>query len=233
MQLKLLSGEACMEENVLLFLDFLNPESIIRYGGFALLIIIIFAETGVFFGFFLPGDSLLFIAGLLSESEYLDVHVSLMIPVLIVAAIAGSTTGYFTGKWAGNYLKNRKENFFFKKKYLEMTHDFYEHHGMKAFILGRFLPIIRTFVTILAGTVNINFTRFFIYNVVGATLWITTMIMAGHWLGKIFPNLPNYLELIVVGMILISAVPVVTTWLRAKRNADRRDTVDKASSNGK
>ncbi len=222
-----------MEENVLLFLDFLNPESIIKYGGFALLIVIIFAETGVFFGFFLPGDSLLFIAGLLSDSEYLDVHVSIMIPVLIVAAVAGSTTGYFTGKWAGNYLKNRKENFFFKKKYLDMTHDFYERHGMMAFILGRFLPIIRTFVTILAGTVNINFTRFFIYNVVGASLWIATMVMAGHWLGKIFPDLPDYLELIVVGMILVSAVPVVVTWWRAKRNSDLRDIKEKADGNNK
>lgn len=216
-----------MEENVLLFLDFLNPESIIKYGGFALLIVIIFAETGVFFGFFLPGDSLLFIAGLLSESEYLDVHVSVMIPVLIIAAVAGSTTGYFTGRWAGNYLKNRKENFFFKKKYLDMTHDFYERHGMMAFILGRFLPIIRTFVTILAGTVNINFTKFFIFNIVGAVLWITTMVMAGNLLGKAFPNLPDYLEIIVVGMILVSAVPVVITWIRAKRRAAKLESENK------
>ena len=222
-----------MEENVLLFLDFLNPEVIIQYGGFALLIVIIFAETGVFFVFFLPGDSLLFIAGLLSDSEYVDVHVSLMIPVLVVAAVAGSTTGYFTGKWAGNYLKNRKENFFFKKKYLDMTHEFYERHGMAAFILGRFLPIIRTFVTILAGTVNINFTKFFFFNVVGATLWISSMVMAGHWLGKIFPDLPDYLELIVVGMILLSAVPVAITWWRAKRNSDLRDIQDKANGNSK
>lgn len=216
-----------MEENVLLFLDFLNPEAIIKYGGFALLIAIIFAETGVFFGFFLPGDSLLFIAGLLSEGEYLDVHVSVMIPVLIVAAVAGSTTGYFTGRWAGNYLKNRKENFFFKKKYLDMTHDFYERHGMMAFILGRFLPIIRTFVTILAGTVNINFTKFFIYNVVGAALWITSMVMAGNLLGKAFPSLPDYLEIIVVAMILISAVPVVFTWIRARRRAAQIENENK------
>lgn len=208
-----------MEENVLLFLDFLNPEALIKYGGFALLIVIIFAETGVFFGFFLPGDSLLFVAGLLSDTEYLDVHVSTMIPVLIVAAVAGSTTGYFTGRWAGNYLKNRKENFFFKKRYLDMTHDFYERHGMMAFILGRFLPIIRTFVTILAGTVNINFTKFFIFNVVGAALWITTMVLAGHFLGNMIPDLADYLEIIVVGMILISAVPVIITWIRAKRKA--------------
>lgn len=208
---------------LLLFLDFLNPEELIRYGGFTLLILIIFAETGVFFGFFLPGDSLLFIAGLLSESEYLDVHVSVMIPVLVIAAVAGSTTGYFTGLWAGNYLKNRKENFFFKKKYLEMTHEFYERHGMMAFILGRFLPVIRTFVTILAGTVNINFPKFFIFNIVGASLWITSMVMAGNLLGKAFPDLPDYLEIIVVGMVLISAVPVAITWFRARRKMRQQD----------
>lgn len=215
-----------MEENLLLFLDFLNPEAIIKYGGFALLIVIIFAETGVFFGFFLPGDSLLFIAGLLSESEYLDVHVSVMIPVLILAAVAGSTTGYFTGRWAGNYLKNRKENFFFKKKYLDMTHDFYERHGMMAFILGRFLPVIRTFVTILAGTVNISFGKFFVFNVVGAVLWITSMVMAGNLLGRAFPNLPEYLEIIVVGMILVSAIPVVVAWFRAKRKMRQQNNSD-------
>jgi membrane-associated protein len=215
-----------MQEKLLLFLDFLNPEELIRYGGFTLLILIIFAETGVFFGFFLPGDSLLFIAGLLSESEYLDVHVSVMIPVLIVAAVAGSTTGYFTGLWAGNYLKSRKENFFFKKKYLEMTHDFYERHGMMAFILGRFLPVIRTFVTILAGTVNINFPKFFIYNIVGASLWITSMVMAGNLLGKAFPELPDYLEIIVVVMVLVSAVPVALTWFSAKRKM-RQQEADK------
>lgn len=215
-----------MEENLLLFLDFLNPEAIIKYGGFTLLILIIFAETGVFFGFFLPGDSLLFIAGLLSESEFLDVHVSVMIPVLIVAAVAGSTTGYFTGRWAGNYLKNRKENFFFKKKYLELTHDFYERHGMMAFILGRFLPVIRTFVTILAGTVNINFGKFFIFNVVGAALWITSMVMAGSLLGRAFPDLPDYLEIIVAGMILVSAVPVAFTWFRARRKMRQQDELN-------
>lgn len=211
---------------MLLFLDFLNPEAIIKYGGFTLLILIIFAETGVFFGFFLPGDSLLFIAGLLSESEVLDVHVSAMIPILVVAAVAGSTTGYFTGKWAGNYLKNRKENFFFKKKYLELTHDFYQRHGMMAFILGRFLPVIRTFVTILAGTVNINFGKFFLFNVIGATLWITSMVMAGNLLGRAFPDLPDYLEIIVAGMILVSAIPVALTWFRARRKMRQQDKLD-------
>lgn len=203
-----------MENNVLLFLDFLNPENIIQYGGLALLLVIIFAETGLFFGFFLPGDSLLFIAGLLSDTKYIDMHVSLLIPVLILAAVSGSTVGYFTGKWAGDYLQNKKETFFYKKKYLEMTHDFYERYGMSAFILGRFLPIIRTFVTILAGIAHIDFPKFLIYNIVGASLWIFTMVMSGYWLGNIFPGISDYLEIIVAGLILITAVPVVFAWRR-------------------
>ncbi len=192
----------------------MNAEAIIQYGGLALLIIVIFAETGVFFGFFLPGDSLLFVAGILSDSPVLNIHVSLLIPILIVAAILGSTVGYFTGKWAGDYLKGRKENFFYKQKYLDTTRNFYERYGMMAFILGRFLPIIRTFVTILAGTVRIEFSKFFLFNVIGASIWITTMTMAGHLLGNAFPAITDHLEIIVVGMILFSAVPVVLIWLK-------------------
>jgi len=192
----------------------MNAEAIIQYGGLALLLIVIFAETGLFFGFFLPGDSLLFVAGILSDSKALDIHVSVLIPILIVAAISGSTVGYFTGRWAGDYLQGRKENFFYKKKYLETTRNFYQRYGMMAFILGRFLPIIRTFVTILAGMVRIDFAKFFLFNIIGATIWIITMVMAGYWLGNAFPSITDHLELIVVGMILLSAVPVVLIWLK-------------------
>src|SRR4051812_17157922 len=110
--------------NVLMFLDSFNPEYLIQYGGLTLLLIIIFAETGVFFGFFLPGDSLLFIAGLSSDT-YLDINISLLIVLLIIAAVSGSTVGYFTGRWAGNYLANKKDSLFFKKKYLDVTQAFY------------------------------------------------------------------------------------------------------------
>lgn len=192
----------------------MNAEAIIQYGGLALLVIVIFTETGLFFGFFLPGDSLLFVAGILSDSETLDIHVSVLIPILIIAAVSGSTVGYFTGRWAGGYLHGRKENFFYKKKYLETTRNFYQRYGMMAFILGRFLPIVRTFVTILAGMVRIDFAKFFLFNVIGASIWIVTMVMAGHLLGNAFPTITDHLELIVVGMILVSAVPVVLIWMK-------------------
>lgn len=213
-----------MLQNILAIIDFMNPETVIQYGGLTLLIIIIFAETGVFFGFFLPGDSLLFVAGLLSDSPALDYHVSFLIPVVIAAAVAGSTVGYFTGKWAGGYLEKRKENFFYKKSYLEKTRDFYIQYGMMAFILGRFLPIIRTFVTILAGTAGIDFPKFFLFNVIGASIWVTSMIMSGHLLGNSFPEIKDHLELIVISMVLVSAIPVVLIWLRKSVKSSKGST---------
>jgi membrane-associated protein len=113
-----------------LLTDLFNPENLIRYGGLTLLLIIIFAETGLFFGFFLPGDSLLFMAGLLAESEFIGLNVWILIPLLIVAATSGTTVGYFFGKWAGGYLKNKKENFFYKKQYIVITEDFYKRYGI-------------------------------------------------------------------------------------------------------
>lgn len=202
--------------NILAFLESINPENIIQYGGLGLLLLIIFAETGVFFGFFLPGDSLLFVAGLLSESE-LEINVTLLIILLVIAAVSGSTVGYLTGRWAGGYLANKKDSLFFKKKYLDMTQAFYQKHGMMAFILGRFLPVVRTFVTILAGMVKIDLPKFLFFNFLGATIWIVVMVLAGHFLGRIFPNITSYLEIIVIGMILLSAVPVVMTYLKNRK----------------
>jgi membrane-associated protein len=203
--------------NILAFLDAFNPETIIQFGGLGLVLLIIFAETGLFFGFFLPGDSLLFIAGLLAGTEYLDIHVSMLIVLLVVAAVLGSLVGYLTGRWAGAYLLHRKDSFFFKKKYIDVTQAFYQKHGMMAFILGRFLPVVRTFVTILAGMARIDLPKFLIFNFLGATIWILTMVLAGHFLGRIFPNITSYLELIVIGMILVSAIPVALTWFKNRK----------------
>lgn len=206
-----------MDNTVLLFaFDLLNPEMIIRYGGLTLLLIIIFAETGLFFGFFLPGDSLLFIAGLLSDSEYLDQPVGLLIVLLTIAAVTGTCVGYYFGIWAGSRLKNRKENFFYKKRYLEMTEDFYQRYGLLTFIVGRYLPIIRTFVPILSGIIRIPFARFFVFNVLGALCWIVTLVMAGHWLGNLFPELINHVEYIIVGLVVVTAIPVILTYRKSK-----------------
>jgi membrane-associated protein len=202
--------------NIFALLESFNPENIIQYGGIGLLLLIIFAETGVFFGFFLPGDSLLFVAGLLSDSQ-LDINVGLLIVLLVIAAVAGSTVGYLTGRWAGNYLVNKKDSLFFKKKYLDLTQAFYQKHGMMAFILGRFLPVVRTFVTILAGMVKIDMPKFVLFNFLGASIWIVTMVLAGHFLGRLFPQISSNLEIIVIGMVLLSAVPVIITYLKNRK----------------
>jgi membrane-associated protein len=194
-----------------------NPESIIRYGGITLLLVVIFMETGVFFGFFLPGDSLVFVAGLLAESEYLDINVYLLWPLLIVAAASGSMVGYWFGSRAGNYLAHRRENFFYKKKYLDMTRGFYDKYGMWAFIMGRFLPIIRTFVPIFAGLAHINYNKFILFNIIGAAIWISTMLFAGYGLGNLFPSLADHLGIIVLGMVIVTAIPVMVAWLRQRR----------------
>jgi membrane-associated protein len=201
---------------MVLFLEFFNPQNIIQYGGLALLLFVIFAETGLFFGFFLPGDSLLFVAGLLTTSKYIDQPVGLLIIMLVIVAFAGTTVGYLFGLWAKKYFKNRKENFFYKQKYLDMAQDFYKRYGMMAFIVGRFLPIVRTFVPILAGIVKIDFKKFLFYNFLGAVLWITTLVMAGYWLGNMFPLLIDNVELIIVGLIVITAIPVIISY--RKRN---------------
>jgi membrane-associated protein len=202
--------------------ELVNPEALIQYGGLVLLLLIIFAETGLFFGFFLPGDSLLFAAGLLAESPYLDTPVTLLIILIIIAAVLGTTVGYGVGRWAKTYLENRADNFFYRKKYIEMTEAFYQRHGMMAFVLGRFLPIVRTFVPILAGMTHIDFKQFLIYNILGASIWVVTMVMAGHLLGNAFPNLIEYLEYIVFGMILVTAIPLVVSFFRRKRPEDTK-----------
>lgn len=198
-------------------MELFNPELIIHYGGLTLLLAIIFIETGIFFGFLLPGDSLLFMAGLLSGTEYLEQHIVVVITLLIVAAVSGTTVGYFFGKWSRNRLHTIRDNFFYKKRYLDMAHDFYEKHGMYSFVVGRFLPVFRTFIPILAGVVNIPFQRFFLFNVVGAVLWIVTMVSAGHFLSRIFPSIVDYIEFVVIGMIVITTIPVIMAFIKRRR----------------
>jgi membrane-associated protein len=198
-------------------LDLLQPETIIIYGGLTLLLVIVFAETGLFFGFFLPGDSLLFVAGLLSNSPHINTPLWLLIVLVLIAAVSGTAVGYGFGFWTKDYLNRRKEGFFYRKKYLEITREVYLRHGMLTFVVGRFLPIVRTFIPILAGISRIPFRRFMIYNFIGAAIWVTTMIMAGNMFGKAFPGIINYLEIIIAAMILLTAVPVVWTWINHRK----------------
>jgi len=196
------------------FFELFDPRSIIEYGGLTLLLIVIFAETGLFFGFFLPGDSLLFIAGLLCGTKDLDTPLILLIVLVTIAAVLGTTAGYAMGLWADKYFKPRNENFFYRKRHLDMARNFYKKYGMIAFILGRFLPVIRTFIPILAGIVRIDFVKFVLFNFMGAAIWVGIMITTGYWLGNIFPNIADYLTILVIAMIMITSVPLLLSWLR-------------------
>lgn len=205
-----------MLESILLFIDVFNPEAVIQWGGLTVLLVIIFIETGVFFGFFLPGDSLVFTAGLLANSKYIDMPIFLLVILLVIAAVAGSTVGYYTGRWAELYLKTRQENFFYRRKFIDIARDFYAKHGMMAFIFGRFLPIVRTFIPIVAGLIRIDGRKFLILNFTGASIWIASLCLAGYYLGKLFPAIINSLDLIIPALIIVTAVPVYMLWRKQR-----------------
>ena len=201
-------------ENVLTFSDLFNPDALLRYGGLTFLLIIVFAESGLFLGFFLPGDSLLFVAGLLADSKYLSPPVLVIWVMIVAAAVAGAQLGFWFGKNAFKYLENRKDSLLYKKRYLEVTREFYERYGSLALILGRFLPIVRTFIPILAGLVKIETKKFVVLNIAGAFTWVSVMFFTGYGLGNAFPGISNHLETIIGSMILITTIPV---WIAARR----------------
>ena len=202
--------------------ELVNPESIVQL-GLPLLLFVIFAETGLFFGFFLPGDSLVFISGLIcaTNNEYLDVNIITLISTMISAAVIGNLVGYWFGRKVGPALFRKEDNLFFKKRHLLATQSFYEKHGGKTLILGRFLPIVRTFAPILAGIISINFRKFMMYNLIGATAWIGSISSIGYFLGSKFPKTKDYLGYIVIGLIIITTIPVFITYLKEKKKGNQ------------
>jgi membrane-associated protein len=199
--------------------DLLDPEKIIQIGGLTLVTAIIFAETGLMIGFFLPGDSLLFTVGLFCALEVLPVPIGMVLVVLSVAAIVGDQVGYWTGRVLGQRLFEKRESWFFKRKYLEQTRAFYHRWGKSAIILGRYVPIVRTFAPILAGVVGFPPRQFILYNATGGVLWIVSLTLAGYGLGSAFPWLRKYIELIALGIIILSILPVVRAYLRERARA--------------
>jgi membrane-associated protein len=199
------------------FKRLLDPESIIEYGGLALLLIVMFAETGLLVGFFLPGDSLVFIAGMIcvSKPHVLDVNIWMLLSLMSVAAILGNIVGYWFGHKIGPPLFERKDSIIFKKEYLRLTNKFYERNGGKTLIIGRFLPIIRTFAPILAGVLKMEFKKFLVYNIIGAIAWIGLLGGAGYYLGT-NKWIQQNIGLIVIALIVITLIPIFTS-LRKKK----------------
>lgn len=199
-------------------------------GGFWLILFIIFAETGLFVGFFLPGDSLLFVSGIYAVeiiketfgstgNDFLDT--ALLATCIALAAIIGNQVGYWFGRKTGPALYNREDSFLFKKKYLNQAHDFFEQHGALAVIMARFLPIVRTFTPIVAGIVEMDRKKFLRDNIVGAFLWSFLLIFAGHYLDKLFIDqfgidLKKHLEMIILVIVLITTLPILYKFIFGK-----------------
>lgn len=202
--------------------NLLQPQFYIEHGGLWLILFVVFAETGLFAGFFLPGDSLLFVAGIYSTNlanEFIptgnEVFDLLLIMMLIsTAGIIGNATGYWFGRKVGPAMYQWKENMFFKQRYLQQAHEFYEKHGGGAIIVARFIPIVRTFAPIVAGIVQMDKKKFAFYNVVGCVAWVGSMLFAGHFLQKWILtqfgfDLKDHLEVIVLGIVAVTTAPVI------------------------
>ncbi len=194
-----------------------DPKSIIQYGGLFMLLFVMFAETGLLIGFFLPGDSLVFISGMvcISKPELLGVSIFELIILLSCSAICGNIVGYWFGSKVGPPLFDRKDSIIFKKKYLEITRQFFAKNGGKTLVIGRFLPIIRTFAPILAGVLKIDFKFFMLLNIVGAFAWISILTLLGYYLGT-FTVVTENVEYIVIGLIIITLIPIVRTYQKVK-----------------
>jgi membrane-associated protein len=194
-----------------------NVPELIRMVGLFGIVFIIFAETGLMVGFFLPGDSLLVTAGLFAARG--DLPIGWMIPCLMAAAVLGNATGYFIGHKAGGALYNRPNSIFFRREHLIRTHQFYERHGGKTIILAQFMPIVRTFAPVVAGAAQMTYRRFATFNLVGAILWINSMTLTGFFLGRAIPNLERRIHLVVAVVIFLSILPGLIAWLRSRLQA--------------
>lgn len=211
--------------------DLLTPMFYILYGGIWLLLFIIFAETGLLIGFFFPGDSLLFVAGILStplvDSISLNTgndffNLLIISGLCTVAGILGNTVGFITGRKVGTAMFNWRDRFLFKKKYLYQAKDFYDKHGGGAIVFARFLPFVRTFAPIVAGIVNMDKNKFSFYNIVGCIAWVTSMLFIGHYLNAFSKkqfgfDLEKHLEIIVIGIVLLTTAPVLMKLVFSKR----------------
>ncbi|MBD1425118.1 DedA family protein [Sphingobacterium arenae] len=219
-----------MQDLWLSFQQMMDPEYLLSHGGFYLVVLIVFAETGLFFGFFLPGDYLLFLAGLFCALGKIDVDIVTMYMGILGAGILGNFTGYWFGYRTGPVLFKRKDSLLFKRKYVIMAEEFYQKYGGTALVIGRFVPIVRTFAPIFAGVVKLNFKKFVFYNISGAFLWVSLLTLSGYFLGVKFPAIINYVEYIIVALIAIAFLPIVIAlfkrWLK-----NRKKETNKTNSN--
>jgi len=195
-------------------------DDLIRWGGYLVLVVIVFTETGLLVGFFLPGDSLLITAGLVAAAGGLDIW--LLNALLIVAAIVGDSVGYAIGYRTGPRIFRKEESRWFSRRHLIRTREFYERHGGKTIVLARFIPIIRTFAPVVAGVGRMEYRRFLFYNVFGGLGWVVSLTWAGYLLGQTIPNIDRHIHLVVGVVILLSVLPIGIEWWKARSRAKAR-----------
>jgi len=200
-----------------LFHRIYDVQGIITWGGLAALVAIIFAETGLLVGFFLPGDSLLVTAGVLAAAGHLDIRV--LLSLVSLAAIVGDQVGYYIGYRTGPVIFKREDSLLFKKHHLLRAHEFYERHGGKTIILARFMPIIRTFAPVVAGVGQMNYRRFVGFNVIGGVGWVWSMSLLGYFLGRAVPDIDKNIHVVIAVVIFLSILPGIIEWLRNRGRA--------------
>lgn len=193
-----------------------DPGALVTWGGYPGLALVVFLETGALV-FFLPGDSLLVMAGLYAAKGDLDI---LLLNLLLVpCAVLGDATSYLIGKKSGTHLFNRPRSRFFRPEHLQAAHEFYERHGGTAIILARFMPLVRTFVPVVAGMAGMSYRKFATYNVIGGAAWVLSMTLIGYVLGSQFPLLVRHIEKVILVVVLLSIMPGVVEWMKARRRA--------------
>jgi membrane-associated protein len=207
-----------MESILHFFQILLSSEELLKYGGLLLLLLVIYAETGLFFGIIFPGDALLFTAGIFCGTGGLDVNIFLLVLTVALSAIVGNLTGFVTGKYLGKRLFQKKDTWVFKQKHIEQAREYYDHYGGVSLIGGRFLPVIRTFVPILAGAIDMNFWKFNLFNITGAILWSGTLIPLGYILGRKIPASADNVEYIILGITAITMTIMITGIIRRSKN---------------
>ena len=204
-----------MQAIVDLFHRLHNLTELVQWAGIFGLAAIIFSETGLLVGVFLPGDSMLVTAGLLAARGYLNVYA--LAPLLTVAAICGNSVGYFIGRATGPRIFNRENSLFFNKKHAIRAHEFYAKYGRKTIVLAQFMPIIRTFAPVVAGVGGMKFRQFITFNIIGAVIWIWSMVGIGYFLGSYIPGIDQHIEIVIAIVIFISILPGLISGYRARR----------------
>lgn len=192
-----------------------NVEGIIQWGGVAMITAIIFTETGLMLGFFLPGDSLLVSAGIFVAAGHISISTLLVLASL--AAVVGDQVGYYIGRKTGSALFTKDDSLLFKRSHVALARLFYERYGAKTIVLARFVPIIRTFAPVVAGVAQMNYRKFVTYNIFGGVLWVWTMVLVGYLLGTVVPNINKHIHIVIAIVIFLSILPGVVEAVRARR----------------